>query len=122
MKQKRPIIEHRIIEVFGIKEEILLKGENILPKIKDFIKETGLKVVSHGYYNFTPYGATIVFILSSSHIAVHTWPENNYLHIDLVTCAKVKGDSFLRKEIENIFSVKPAQIKIKKIEYENNSI
>jgi len=39
-------------------------------------------------YNFKPQGITGVILLAESHIAVHTWPEINYVAIDIFTCGK----------------------------------
>lgn len=35
---------------------------------------------------FTNNGMTAVAVLAESHIAVHTWPERDYIAIDLFTC------------------------------------
>ena len=54
-------------------------------------------------HQFEPQGATAVAILSESHVAVHTWPERDYVAIDVFTCgATVSPDSgiaFLRGEL-----------------------
>jgi len=36
---------------------------------------------------FSPKGITLVYILSESHLVIHTWPELGTAHIDLVTCS-----------------------------------
>ncbi len=48
--------------------------------------------------------ASMIFILSESHIALHSWPNKGYLHIDIVTCTKggLKLKS-LQKFVENHF-------------------
>jgi len=35
---------------------------------------------------FTPQGCSLVYLLSESHISVHTFPEKNYLAMDIYTC------------------------------------
>lgn len=37
-------------------------------------------------YKFAPQGITGVILLAESHIALHTWPEINYIGIDIFTC------------------------------------
>ena len=37
-------------------------------------------------HRFTPEGYTAVLMLEESHLAIHTWPENNYASIDLYSC------------------------------------
>lgn len=39
-------------------------------------------------YKFAPHGITGVILLAESHIALHTWPEINYIAIDIFTCGK----------------------------------
>ena len=116
-KENKPYIEHKVIELFGLDSEFLKKSKLMLPKIRAFVDKTKLKVLKENYHDFTPYGTTIVLVLSSSHLAVHTWPEHNYLHIDLVTCAKINSDDELRIAIEEIFGIKGQNIKIREIKY-----
>ena len=37
---------------------------------------------------FEPYGISGVLIISESHLTIHTWPEYNYVGIDIFTCSK----------------------------------
>lgn len=46
----------------------------------------GLKIVKHSSHLFNPGGITYVAILSQSHLVIHTWPEQNVMRVDLVTC------------------------------------
>lgn len=49
----------------------------------DAMGATLLNLSSH---RFTPHGFTAVAILSESHLAVHSWPENGYVAVDVLTC------------------------------------
>jgi len=53
--------------------------------IKNVI-ETNLTVVNRVEHKFTPQGETIVFILSESHFTIHTYPENNFISMDIYVC------------------------------------
>ena len=37
-------------------------------------------------HQFTPQGCTVMFLLSESHISIHTFPEKNHISFDLYTC------------------------------------
>jgi S-adenosylmethionine/arginine decarboxylase-like enzyme len=59
--------------------------EPVADKICNLVKET-FKVVAETSHQFEPQGRTIVFILSESHFTVHTYPEHNYLSLDIYIC------------------------------------
>lgn len=59
-----------------------------------------LTIVSKSEKKFSPHGATLVYLLSESHLSIHTWPEHGKCCIDMFTCGDFKwytnstGDSF----------------------------
>lgn len=114
-KKIRPRVKHYIIEVFGLNPNILLHTKSIKKFIDKFINTLNLKILDKLVYDFKPFGATYLFVLSGSHLAVHTWPENNYLHIDLFVCSTVKPKKNLKKVIKNIF--KTNNFKIRQVFY-----
>jgi len=86
-------------------------------KIKEILIEavkkannTPLKVVIH---KFQPQGITGIVLLAESHIALHSWPEFNYIAIDIYTCgnkaAPEKALDYLQKQFQ------PKKVEIKKI-------
>ncbi len=54
-------------------------------KLCEFVKQN-FTVVNNVNHKFSPFGETIVFVLSESHFSIHTYPEHNYLSIDLYIC------------------------------------
>lgn len=44
------------------------------------------KVVETACHRFEPQGMTMVYILSESHFTIHTYPEHNYLSLDIYIC------------------------------------
>jgi len=42
---------------------------------------------------FQPEGYTFLFLLSESHLSVHTFPEKKYLSFDLYTCREYEDNS-----------------------------
>lgn len=76
--------------------------------IKNVI-EKNLTVVNKIEHKFTPHGETIVFILSESHFTLHTYPENNFISMDVYIC---NMEINLNKIVEQIAQ----QIVFKKID------
>ena len=98
----RPEIHHYVIEIFR-PEQNINDNRDIEDLVESFVKKINLTIVKTVEHDFTPYGATKLFILSSSHLAVHTWPENEYMHLDLLVCSEISEESISRAS-EEIFS------------------
>ena len=60
-------------------------------------------------YSFTPIGCTFLFLLSESHLSVHTFPEKNYIAFDLYTCREY-SDNYI---YTNIYYYLVEQLKAK---------
>jgi len=84
--------------------------EKILIESAIIAQNTPLKVSIHKFPNK---GITGVVLLAESHIAVHSWPEFDYLAIDIFTCGK---KSFPYKALDYLIeSFQPQKVKIKEI-------
>lgn len=73
-----------------------------------FLKQFDLTCINLLSNKFKPHGITLISILSESHFAIHTWPEKNSIHIDLVSCKKIESKEvieYIKKEIPNIKSI-----------------
>ncbi|MFW6047278.1 MAG: S-adenosylmethionine decarboxylase [Candidatus Woesearchaeota archaeon] len=114
MIKKRPFIDHLILELFEVPLK-LERIEDIDLKIKHFVKKCKLIVVKEEGHNFTPFGFTKIFVLSESHIIFHSWPEKNYLSIDLMSCKKLIEYKKIKKMAEEIFNTR--EIKLRKVRY-----
>jgi S-adenosylmethionine decarboxylase len=68
---------------------------------------TPLKVAIH---KFPLQGITGIVILAESHIAVHTWPECNYMAVDIFTCGRKSMPYRALEYLKEQF--KPTKVKI----------
>lgn len=51
------------------------------------VKEAGLNSVGELFHSFGDEGGvTGVIVLAESHLSVHTWPEENYVTLDVYVC------------------------------------
>ena len=71
-------------------------------------KDTPLQVSIH---KFQPQGLTGVILLAESHIAIHAWPEINYLAIDIFTCGEKSMPYKALEYFEKVFQPKKVEIK-----------
>jgi S-adenosylmethionine/arginine decarboxylase-like enzyme len=103
-------------DIYNIQKKFL-ERKFLLKLIEELVRITKSKHVgkpvvnkiSSPKYNFSGY--SILQIIQESHIAFHTWPEYNYLAIDIFSCKKVQAEKiidFLKKNLN-----KEVEIKIK---------
>ena len=107
--KRKPAGIHLIADFWG--GEVIedpKKIREILIKAARISKNKPLTVKIH---KFQPVGITGFALLAESHISVHTWPEINYVAVDIFSCGPKaeprKGLDYL-KEIFN-----PQKIKVK---------
>ena len=77
--------KHSIIDIYDCKCNI-----DDISLIKDILitsaREAHLHVVDLVFHKFDPVGISGVLVLAESHIAIHTWPEHNFVSVDAFTC------------------------------------
>jgi S-adenosylmethionine decarboxylase len=103
--------DHLIVEFWGAKIiEDIKKIKDILVRTAKISRNTSLGVKIH---KFSPQGVTGFILLAESHISIHTWPERDYIAIDIFSCGRnsqpYKGLEYLKKEFQ------PKRIKIQEI-------
>lgn len=106
MKNNPVITSYHIILDFKYKN--IVTDEYIKNKLISAVKQgEELTVLNFFEHFFKPYGVSLLFVLSESHLSVHTFPELNYISMDVYTCSGVKPEKtielFLNSfEITNI--------------------
>jgi S-adenosylmethionine decarboxylase len=78
---------HLIVNLYDIRDDDLLydlwKGREVLNHV---VSELHLNVVNEAGHQFQPYGYTYVYVLSESHLTIHTYPEHRSCYIDIFCC------------------------------------
>lgn len=61
--------------------------EHIRRTLEEAVVAGGFTLLHSYVHEFEPQGVTGTVVLSESHIAVHSWPEDGVLFVDLATCS-----------------------------------
>jgi S-adenosylmethionine decarboxylase len=69
-------------------------------KYNYLLKESGFGVLSFCEYTFEPQGYTALWLLSESHFALHTFPEEEKTYFELSSCIEKQYLKF--KKLTNI--------------------
>jgi S-adenosylmethionine decarboxylase len=82
----------------GIKNKVLLNDYNELNNIlKQICIDFDFQILQECKYKFDPIGCSILFLLSESHISIHTFPEKNHMSFDIYTCRQYKDNTDYNK-------------------------
>jgi S-adenosylmethionine decarboxylase len=77
---------HLILECRGCPSERINRRSTVRKALRRAAKACLLDVVQEGIHQFRPLGVTGYVLLKESHISVHTWPENGFVLVDVLTC------------------------------------
>lgn len=79
--------KHMICDFKNIQNIELLNNPEKLDKILKFIcNYYEFEIIDKIQKEFTPQGITILYLLSESHLSIHSFPERNFLSFDIYTC------------------------------------
>ena len=67
----------------------------LIARYKALLEESGFNIKKECYEFFTPHGFTALFLLSESHFAIHTFPEENKTYLELSSCIDEPFKAFL---------------------------
>ncbi len=87
LQNSKPDGHHFLIEFFGCNEKQINSVDFWKKELIASIEDTKMEALHDFYYKFEPEGITGFVLLSSSHISIHTWPENSYVACDVFTCS-----------------------------------
>lgn len=63
---------------------------------KKLLIESGFNIRKECIEFFSPFGFTALFLLSESHFAIHTFPEENKTYLELSSCVDEPFNNFLK--------------------------
>ena len=78
---------HFIVEASGC-GEVITDVSKLQDILVEAAKQANTQVWSVSFNLFPPNGVSGVVVISESHLSVHTWPEENYMALDIYTCGE----------------------------------
>ena len=95
--------DHYLCELYGcdpkqVNDEGFLKSAFL-----EVLQNSTVSILHDYFHTFEPQGVTGFFLLSASHISLHTWPEYNYTAFDVFSCSGNEEDT--RKIVDSICAV-----------------
>jgi S-adenosylmethionine decarboxylase proenzyme len=94
--------KHMICDFKEIKNRNLLNNcEELNLVLKKICWDYDFQILNVNIYKFQPIGCSILYLLSESHLSIHTFPEKNHLSFDIYTCRQY-NDNKIYEEIYEI--------------------
>ncbi len=94
---------HILIDFFDCDVEFLNHRKTIEDCLSEAAIICGATIVEKVIHQFNPHGISGVIVIAESHIAIHTWPENQFVAIDIFTCGDClnaeRAIDFLKKSL-----------------------
>jgi len=85
--------KHMICDLTNIRNTVRLESmESMHELLEDICDKYDFNVLTKSQHKFEPHGLTILYMLSESHISIHTFPEKQYLALDIYTCREYEDD------------------------------
>jgi S-adenosylmethionine decarboxylase len=104
---------HVAVDTWGVDFDFLNNAEWLKAQMVEAAEACGATVLSVQSKQFEPQGATVLVLLSESHLSIHTYPERGFAAIDCYTCGETVDPQVA---IDHLVSVlKPQQTHAKKL-------
>ncbi|MDP4095681.1 adenosylmethionine decarboxylase [Paenibacillus sp. P96] len=79
---------HVAVDTWGVSFDLLNDAEFLQAQLVEAAEACGATVMSVQSKQFEPQGATVLVLLSESHLSIHTYPERGFAAIDCYTCGE----------------------------------
>jgi len=103
--------DHYLLDLFGCNPRKLDDEGFIRGVMEQAIWKGNLTLLNMVFHKFEPQGITAIFLLSESHISIHTWPENGTAAVDVYTCGEKADPMLVCEYIKTELNASSADIK-----------
>ena len=82
---------HLIADMTGLSPGLLRDGDRIMSVLNEALAQAGFNSIRSVEHHFAERGAgfTGMVLLAESHAAVHSYPEHEYLALDIFACGSI---------------------------------
>ena len=89
-KIKKEFGKHYLVEFIGCNQDKCKFIKDVKPAFIKAARISQATIVEYFFHQYKPFGVTGIILISESHFSIHTWPEDNYITFDILTCGRMK--------------------------------
>ena len=82
-----------MLDFVGVTSVDLNSYEELDTKLREVLSHTSVHIEGSLNKKFEPQGVTILYLLSESHVSIHTWPETRSCAIDFYHCGPYSNNN-----------------------------
>jgi S-adenosylmethionine decarboxylase len=96
--------QHFLVEFIGCDASIIDDEIRLRDDVLRAVALSGAHIIKDVFHKFAPQGVTGIVVIAESHVAIHSWPEHQYLACDVFSCSR-------RMDVQALISDLQASIK-----------
>ena len=113
MDKENTFGNHYLVELIGCDAESIKFLEPAKEIFLRAVRESNATYISDGFHQFEPFGISGIVLIAESHMSFHTWPESNYVALDIFTCGEEMDPDIAINVLKEGF--RATDIRIKKL-------
>lgn len=79
---------HVIADLSGCNSKLISSVSFVQSILEEAVVKAKATIIASRFHQFSPIGVSGIILLSESHCSAHTWPDEEYVAIDIYTCGE----------------------------------
>jgi S-adenosylmethionine decarboxylase len=97
---------HVILELYECDAKVLKDLDKVRDEMMEAARRAQAIIVTTIFHEFSPFGISGIVVISTSHLSIHTWPENRYAAVDIFWCGAVVQPQAAIEHLTQVFGAK----------------
>lgn len=110
-KLKKEFGKHYLVELMGCDAEKIKFVKDVKGIFNRSAVNSRATIIDDLYFQFEPAGVSGVIFIAESHFSIHTWPQDNYVGFDILTCGEMDPEIAI-EELKEGFGAKRMKVKV----------
>jgi S-adenosylmethionine decarboxylase len=102
--------DHFLVDLHGCNAEVIGGVEPTQEALLAAAKNCGSTIIKYFFHQFSPAGVSGVILIAESHFSVHTWPEKNFVAVDIYTSGEVMQPDIAITFLKDAFSAERVEV------------
>lgn len=103
--------KHYLVELICCNPEKIKFVEGVKDTFLRSAEASQATILESFFYQFDPHGVSGVIFIAESHFSIHTWPEDKYAGVDILTCGEMYPERAI-EVLKNEFQAKEVKTDI----------